>query len=116
MNEILVTALASYRDFVSLQALHIFRDVLSKSGYNGPDPREALLNVLQNGLDLVSSRWATIWERRAKVGGELHTIESSSSASRSSGSTLAAADAPHSFSPFDFMGKGTRYTIVERRS
>jgi hypothetical protein len=126
MKDALATALESYRDFVSLQALHILGDVLSKSGYNGPDPRKALLTLLNNGLDAISSHWTTILEEQAKADRKPPTIESSSSASRWSGLTLAAADALDSISPSaealgspstsDFSGKGARSTTAKCRS
>lgn len=111
----LATALPSYRDFVSLQGPQILGDVLSKSGYNGPGTRDGLLKILQNGLDLISSRWAAIRDERAPVDREPPTIESSSSTSTWSGSALPAADAPDSPSSYDFIFgcRMTRSTIAE---
>lgn len=111
----LATALPSYRDFVSLQGPQILGDVLSKSGYNGPGTRDGLLKILQNGLDLISSRWAAIRDERAPVDREPPTIESSSSTSTWSGSALPAADAPDSPSSYDFISgcRMTRSTMAE---
>ena len=116
-KDVLATSSASYHEFVSLEGPQILADVLSKSGYNGPGTRDALLKILQNGLDLIFSRWVTIREKRAKGDCEPPTIESSSSTSKWAGSTLAASTAPDPRSPSNLnSGERTRSIIAECRS